>query len=109
VPESIMPGYPFLAERELKFDDAQAHLETLKMVGVPYTDEQIENAKADLYLQAMADEDYDELLARYPNAATGDFDGNPAKLTEMDALVAYLQVLGRMVDFTTYNPQLNLR
>ena len=59
VPESIMPGYPFLAERELKFDDAQAHLETLKMVGVPYTDEQIENAKADLYLQAMADEDYD--------------------------------------------------
>ena len=82
VPESIMPGYPFLAERELKFDDAQAHLETLKMVGVPYTDEQIENAKADLYLQAMADEDYDELLARYPNAATGDFDGNPAKLTD---------------------------
>ena len=110
VPESIMPGYPFLANRALEFDDAKAHLETLKMVGVPYTDEMIEAAKADLYLQASEDAAYDDdFLARYPKAATGDFDGNPQKLTEMDALIAYLQVLGRMVDFTTYNPQMNLR
>ena len=52
---------------------------------------------------------FDDFLARYPNAATGDFDGKPEELTEMDALIAYLQVLGRMVDFTTYNPQMNLR
>ncbi|WP_339778094.1 cytochrome-c oxidase, cbb3-type subunit II [uncultured Thalassospira sp.] len=109
VPESIMPGYPFLAKKELKFDDVAQHLQTLRMVGVPYTDEQIKDAVADLHLQATADEDYDDFLARYPNAATGDFDGNPDKLTEMDALIAYLQILGRMVDFTTYNPSMNLR
>ncbi|OKH88697.1 cytochrome-c oxidase, cbb3-type subunit II [Thalassospira sp. TSL5-1] len=110
VPESIMPGYPFLAKTELKFDDAAEHLKTLRMVGVPYTDEQIEDAVADLHLQATEDAAYDDgFLARYPKAATGDFDGNPEKLTEMDALIAYLQVLGRMVDFTTYDPSKNLR
>ncbi|MCC9624600.1 cytochrome-c oxidase, cbb3-type subunit II [Thalassospira sp. MA62] len=110
VPESIMPGYPFLAERELDFNDAPAHLETLRMVGVPYTDEMIEASLDDLAIQATEDAAYDDdFLARYPNAATGDFDGDPEKLTEMDALIAYLQVLGRMVDFTTYNPQMNLR
>jgi cytochrome c oxidase cbb3-type subunit 2 len=109
VPESIMPGYPFLAKTELKFDDVAAHLKTLREVGVPYTDEQIKDAVNDLHLQATADEDYDDFLKRYPHAATGDFDGNPDKLTEMDALIAYLQVLGRMVDFTTYNPDMNLR
>jgi cytochrome c oxidase cbb3-type subunit 2 len=41
------------------------------------------------------------VLARYPKAAVGDFDGQPDRLTEMDALVAYLQILGRMVDFTS--------
>ncbi len=110
VPESIMPGYPFLAKTELKFDDAAEHLKTLRMVGVPYTDEQIKDAVADLHLQATEDAAYDDdFLARYPKAATGDFDGNPEKLTEMDALIAYLQVLGRMVDFTTYDPSKNLR
>lgn len=110
VPESIMPGYPFLANTELKFDDVADHLKTLRMVGVPYTDEQIEDALADLHLQATEDAAYDDgFLARYPKAATGDFDGNPEKLTEMDALIAYLQVLGRMVDFTTYDPSKNLR
>jgi cytochrome c oxidase cbb3-type subunit 2 len=74
------------------------------MVGVPYTQEAIDNAAADLAAQATPNADTDALLARYPKAATGDFDGDPTKVTEMDALVAYLQVLGRMVDFTTYRP-----
>jgi len=99
VPESIMPGYPFLLERELRFSDVADHLRTLRMVGVPYTDEMIENAEADLFAQASA-EGHEALLARYPKAAVGDFDGQPDKLTEMDALIAYLQILGRMVDFT---------
>jgi cytochrome c oxidase cbb3-type subunit 2 len=109
VPESIMPGYPFMVERALDFDDAAAHLKTLRIVGVPYTDEQIELALDDLRTQADPFGDHDELQARYPNAYVGDFDGDPDKLTEMDALVAYLQILGRMVDFTTYKPEENLR
>jgi cytochrome c oxidase cbb3-type subunit 2 len=104
VPESIMPGYPSLAEHPLDLPNIADHLKTLKMVGVPYTQEAIDNAAADLAAQATPDADTTALLARYPKAATGDFDGDPTKVTEMDALVAYLQVLGRMVDFTTYRP-----
>ncbi|MCL6608054.1 MAG: cytochrome-c oxidase, cbb3-type subunit II [Geminicoccaceae bacterium] len=99
VPESIMPGYPFLLERELRFSDVADHLRTLRMVGVPYTDEMIANAEADLFAQASA-EGHEGILARYPKAPLGDFDGQPDKLTEMDALIAYMQILGQMVDFT---------
>jgi cytochrome c oxidase cbb3-type subunit 2 len=104
VPESIMPGYAHLSARTLDPADIAEHLKTLNLVGVPYTQEDIDNAAADLAVQATPDGDTAGLLARYPKAATGDFDGDATKLTEMDALVAYLQVLGRMVDFTTYRP-----
>jgi cytochrome c oxidase cbb3-type subunit II len=100
VPESVMPPYAFLREHELGFDDVADHLRTNRTVGVPYTDEMIKDARADLHAQADPDADHDALLARYPKAAVGDFDGDPARLTEMDALIAYLQILGRMVDFT---------
>ena len=100
VPESIMPPYAFLADRDLRFDDVADHLSTLRITGVPYTDEEIAQAKADLANQAAPDADHGALLKRYPKAAAGDFDGQPGRLTEMDALIAYLQVLGRMVDFT---------
>lgn len=100
VPESIMPAYAFLLDRDLPGSDIGDHLSTLRIVGVPYTDEQIQSAAADLAAQAAADGDYEELLTRYPKAATGDFDGQPDRLTEMDALIAYMQILGRMVDFT---------
>jgi len=108
VPESVMPQYPFLAEKELTFDDAGAHLKALRAAGDPYSEEQIEWAARDFATQALgddADEDTDELLARYPKAVLGDFDGDPEKITEMDALVAYLQMLGTLVDFTTYKPE----
>jgi len=108
VPESVMPQYPFLAEKEVTFDDAGAHLKALRAAGDPYSEEQIEWAARDFATQALgddADEDTDELLARYPKAVLGDFDGNPEKITEMDALVAYLQMLGTLVDFTTYKPE----
>ena len=100
VPESVMPPYAFLREHELGFDDIADHLRTNRIVGVPYTDEMIEDASADLHAQADPAADHDGLLARYPKAAVGDFDGDPTRLTEMDALIAYLQILGRMVDFT---------
>ncbi len=103
VPESIMPGYAFLKETPLKVTDVTMDLKANKLVGVPYSDEMMQNAKADLAAQADPNADTAGLLARYPKAKVGDFDGNPAQLTEMDALVAYLQMLGTLVDFTTYD------
>lgn len=100
VPESIMPGYSFLAETSLGYEDIAAHLETNRTVGVPYTDEMIAAAAADLAAQADPDADTEGLVARYPKAAVADFDGDTGRLTELDALIAYLQILGRMVDFT---------
>jgi cytochrome c oxidase cbb3-type subunit 2 len=100
VPESVMPQYPHLAANALGFDDVAAHLRANRTVGVPYSDEMIENARADLRAQADPNADHEGLLARYPKAAVGDFDGDPARLTQMDAVIAYLQILGRMVDFT---------
>ena len=103
VPESVMPPYGFLAHNVLKGDDIAAHLETNRIVGVPYSDEMVENAKADLVAQADPEADTEGLLARYPKAMVADFDGNPGELTEMDALIAYLQILGRMVEFPDYS------
>jgi cytochrome c oxidase cbb3-type subunit 2 len=100
VPESIMPPYTFILDRDLQTDDIVAHLEAQQTVGVPYTEEDVASAAADLGAQASVDGDHEGVLARYPKAAVGDFDGQPGRLTEMDALVAYLQILGRMVDFT---------
>jgi cytochrome c oxidase cbb3-type subunit 2 len=104
VPESIMPPYAHLEAHVLDIPNIAEHLKTLKIVGVPYSQEDIDNAAADLSAQATPEADTAALLARYPKAVTGDFDGQPDKVTEMDALVAYLQILGRMVDFTTYRP-----
>jgi len=103
VPESIMPKYAFLSDVKIEPDYTQALLETHRFVGVPYTDAQIENAAADFRVQADPDEDYDAMLERYPGAAISNFDGQP-ELTEMDALIAYLQILGTMVDFSTFTP-----
>ncbi|WP_374386096.1 cytochrome-c oxidase, cbb3-type subunit II [Sandaracinobacter sp.] len=109
VPESIMPSYPFLKKRELSMPDVAAHLKANRAVGVPYTDAQIENAMADLKAQADPNADPTDLQARYPKAQARDFDGDPARLTEMDALVAYLQMLGTLVDFDSYVPEQNRR
>jgi cytochrome c oxidase cbb3-type subunit 2 len=110
VPESVMPPYAFLAKNELKADDVAAHMKTLRVVGVPYTDEEIADALQDLKTQANPEAgDAKGLLARYPKAVLGDFDGDPTRVTEMDALVAYLQMLGTLVDFTKYKPELDYR
>ena len=104
VPESVMPPYAFLAERPLKYADLADHLKALRVTGVPYTDEQVQDAVADLEAQATPDADTEALLKRYPKAKTGDFDGKPGEITEMDALVAYLQMLGTLVDFDKVQP-----
>lgn len=110
VPTSIMPGYPFLANAELDLKATKAAMVTNRLVGVPYTDEQIEKAMDDLKAQANPDDaNTAAMLTRYPKAVARDFDGDPKKLTEMDALVAYLQVLGTLVDFSTFDAKANLR
>jgi cytochrome c oxidase cbb3-type subunit 2 len=106
VPESIMPTYAHLAKQPLDLPGIADHLKALSIVGVPYTDEMIKDAAADLAAQATPDADTEGLLQRYPKAAVGDLDGDPARITKMDAIIAYLQSLGRMVDFTTYRPEL---
>ncbi len=100
VPESVMPPYAFLTKKNLDSSDVAARMETLQTLGVPYTAEQIANAEADLKAQTDPEEDTEGLLARYPKAEVANFDGNAGKVSEMDALVAYLQILGQMVDFT---------
>ncbi|MFN6977880.1 MAG: cytochrome-c oxidase, cbb3-type subunit II [Gemmobacter sp.] len=103
VPESVMPPYAFLSRTPLDTRHIADLLKAHRMVGVPYTDEMIANARADLIVQATADGDWDALLERYPGAQTRNFDGQP-ELTELDAMIAYLQVLGTMVDFSTFIP-----
>jgi cytochrome c oxidase cbb3-type subunit 2 len=103
VPESVMPKYGFLSRRMIEPTYITDRLETDALVGVPYTSEMIETAAADFKAQANPDADYDDLLLRYPKANVSNFDGQPG-VSEMDALIAYLQVLGTMVDFSTFTP-----
>ncbi|MFQ6180838.1 cytochrome-c oxidase, cbb3-type subunit II [Sinorhizobium meliloti] len=103
VPESVMPSYAFLKETPLEVKNVAMSLQANRAVGVPYTDEMIGNAAADLKAQADPNADGSGVEARYPKAKLGDFDGDPQRLTEMDALVAYLQMLGTLVDFSTYD------
>ena len=103
VPESIMPKYAFLAETRIDGKYIEDLLKTHRFVGVPYSDEQIAEASMDFKVQADPDADWDGLIERYPGAAVANFDGLP-ELTEMDALIAYLQVMGTMVDFSTFTP-----
>ncbi|MBY5606297.1 cytochrome-c oxidase, cbb3-type subunit II [Rhizobium leguminosarum] len=103
VPESIMPSYAFLEEQEVTVKGVGMDLRANENVGVPYDDDMLANAEADMKAQADPNTDTTALLARYPKAKVGDFDGDPARLTEMDALVSYLQMLGTLVDFSTYD------
>ncbi len=105
VPASVMPGYPFLAERKLDGASIAEDMKALRIAGVPYTDEMIANASADLAGQVNPDTKAGKaVLERYPKAQVRKFDGNPeGALTEMDALIAYLQMLGTLVDFTTFD------
>jgi cytochrome c oxidase cbb3-type subunit 2 len=100
VPESIMPPYAFLADRDLKADAIDGDLRALRDVGVPYSDDDIRKAVADVLTQGdLGDGSKADLARRYPGAQSRDYDGNPGRLTEMDALIAYLQMLGTQVDF----------
>jgi cytochrome c oxidase cbb3-type subunit 2 len=103
VPESVMPKYGFLADRVIDGRYITDVMETHAILGVPYTEDHLANARADFTAQADANADPSGLEERYGTVNMRNFDGQPA-LTEMDAIIAYLQVLGTMVDFSTYTP-----
>jgi cytochrome c oxidase cbb3-type subunit II len=110
VPGSIMPDYSFLEKTDLDYSHITANLKTQALLGVPYTPDMIAHAMADVATQATTDSpDAADLAKRYPKAQARDFDGNPTRITEADALIAYLQMLGTQVDFTLYDAKANIR
>jgi cytochrome c oxidase cbb3-type subunit 2 len=100
VPESVMPKFGWLQRNALRVDDLGNHLRAMRRVGVPYTDEMIENATEDAYGQASPDGSFaGGVTERYGEATqVRPFDGDLSTITEMDALVAYLQIVGRLTD-----------
>src|SRR5436309_321119 len=110
VPGTVMPGYPWLSATDLDFNHIEDDLAVQATLGVPYTSEMIANAQADVRTQAIADaRGAKDLTRRYPRAQSRDYDGNPDRITEADALIAYLQVLGTFVDFKLYDDKANIR
>lgn len=105
VRESNMPTYAFMRERALDTGDMRSDLAVLTAEGVPYTQAAIDAANEDLVAQADPSADASDLKARYPKAQARDFDGNPDQVSEMDALIAYLQMLGTLVDFDSVRAQ----
>ena len=104
VPESVMPKYGFLEDRLIDGKYIEDRLKTERLVGTPYTDEMIENAAADFRAQADPDSDFDGLVERYGDSVqVRNFDG-AAGISEADAMIAYLQMLGTLVDFSTFTP-----
>ncbi len=105
VPESIMPGYPWLARTPVNVDGTEARLRTLRAVGVPYSEEMLKSARTDLLAQTQPDSRAARDLARrYPKAKAVKLDSKPIEaVNELEALVAYLQVLGALVDFATFD------
>ena len=94
-----------LAERKLDYSDIAQHLKAMRAVGTPYSDEMIANARADLLAQVSPDADPTALEKRYPRVVVGKFNGQAEGITEMDALVAYLQMLGTLVRFGDLPPE----
>jgi cytochrome c oxidase cbb3-type subunit II len=111
VPESVMPPYAFLADKDLRRVDLGKKLVAMTRLGVPYSQADIDKVQIDVDAQADPfSTDAVDLRKRYgAKVINRDFDGDPNRVTEMDALVAYLQMLGSQVDFSTYHPDQNQR
>ena len=110
VPGSVMPDYSWLEQTDLDYAHIADNLKAQATVGVPYTADMIAHAAADVAIQAATDSpDAADLAKRYPKALARDFDGNPGRVTEADALIAYLQLLGTQVDFKLYDDKANIR
>lgn len=106
VPESVMPPYAFLFDRAASPRHVDDLMAANRAVGVPYSDEMIAAARADFLAQSDPAADPSGLLERYPGVQVRNFDGRPG-VSEADALIAYMQVLGTMVDFSTFTPDVS--
>ncbi len=105
VPGSVMPNYPWLMQ-PLDYSDIQKRMRALRAVGAPYSSNEAEYRRnVETFGEEVADllriEKGEEILVE--QAQMGNFDGNRKDVTEMDAMVAYLQVLGTMVDFKQFD------
>ncbi len=110
VPGSIMPPYAFLEQTDLDYSHIAEDMKVQAELGVPYTKEDIADALEDVRTQATNDSpNADALRKRYPQANVRDFDGDPSRITEADALIAYLQLLGTEVNFKLYDDKANIR
>jgi cytochrome c oxidase cbb3-type subunit 2 len=110
VPGSIMPDYAFLEQTDLDYSHIMNNLKAQALLGVPYTADMIAHAQQDIVTQDTNDSpDAADLAKRYPNAQARDFAGVPGRITEADALIAYLQMLGTEVDFKLYDDKANIR
>ena len=110
VPGSVMPFYGFLEQTELDYAHIDENLKVQADLGVPYSKQDIADAQKDIVTQTTPDSpDAADLAKRYPKVNVRDFDGNPKRVTEADALIAYLQVLGTFVDFKLYDDKANIR
>ena len=110
VPGSVMPDYSWLANNELDYKNLTQDLKVQALLGVPYSPDMIANAVADVETQSTTDSpNADDLAKRYPKVQARDFDGNPHRISEADALIAYLQMLGTQVDFKLYDDKANIR
>jgi cytochrome c oxidase cbb3-type subunit 2 len=109
VPGSIMPAYPWLAKTDVDLSHIDQDMRVLSIEGVPYTPEMIEKAAIDAKAQAVDDDaNAADLVKRYPKAQARAY-GEKGRITEADALIAYLQQLGTQVDFKLYDDKANLR
>ena len=103
IPDSIMPAYSFLKDRDADIANIDKDMKVLRKIGVAYNDDMIQNAFTDAVIQASNDRDSEALQKRYGGKVNvRDFDDNSSKVSEMDALIAYLQTLGTFVDFKKY-------
>jgi len=110
VPGSIMPDYAFLEQTDLDYSHIAENMKTQADVGVPYTADMVAHAQQDVVTQATNDSpDAADLTKRYPNAQARDFAGVPGRVTEADALISYLQMLGTQVNFKLYDDKANIR
>ncbi len=110
VPDSIMPDYAFLEQSDLDYSHIAENMKTQADVGVPYTADMVAHAQQDVATQDTNDSpDAADLTKRYPNAQARDFAGVSGRVTEADALIAYLQMLGTQVNFKLYDDKANIR
>ena len=108
VPDSVMPPYKFLAKKKIDPSRYSKHLIANRRVGVPYTDEMVKMAASDMATQINPDaDDFDGFMARYPKAVVRNFDGDASNITEMDAIIAYMQMMGTLVDFDQYEAKVD--